>query len=514
VSTTTNGRSWRLALAITIAAGVIRLIVAALTPLFPDETYYWEWSRHLAPGYFDHPPAIALLVRAGTIVAGNTALGVRLGSVLASLGGALILLACARRVAGDRAALNTAAVFAIMPLAAAGLVLATPDGPLLAAASATLFALLRVMETTPRSRESLLWWCVTGVLLGLSFDSKYMGVLIPLGVFIAFVTRRALRTRLAEPGPYLATAIAAIVFSPVIIWNARHGWASFAFQLQHGFSGGLSAAVNHELEFIGGQLGLASPILFVLCAIVLMRTLRAQADANVASVERNAMLAIMSITVFAFFMYSATRRRVEPNWPAIGYLPAVILLSASEGGRTWRRWLAAGISVAGVISLVAYVNAFTPILPVRAARDPVARAAGWDSLGSAMAFSIAAARVDIAHGSDHWVAADNYQTASELAFHLPGNPETFSLNLSGRPNQYDFWPSFPDRAKPGDVLWIALDEDPRPATIDSLVPHFASVERMGLVVLARNGGVIKHMRIWRLDAWRGTWPRRQLRSPP
>jgi hypothetical protein len=23
----------------------------------PDETYYWEWSQWLAPGYYDHPPA-------------------------------------------------------------------------------------------------------------------------------------------------------------------------------------------------------------------------------------------------------------------------------------------------------------------------------------------------------------------------------------------------------------------------------------------------------------------------
>jgi hypothetical protein len=131
-----------------------------------------------------------------------------------------------------------------------------------------------------------------------------------------------------------------------------------------------------------------------------------------------------------------------------------------------------------------------------------------------MASAIAEARVDIARGHDHWVAADNYQAASELAFHLPENPQTFSINLTGRPNQYDLWPSFPDRARPGDVLWLALDEGVRPPLIDSLAPHFATVRRDTLVRLARNGDVIKHMRIWRLAAWRGTWPGPQLRSPP
>src|SRR4051812_31404222 len=136
-------RKLNVAVAVTLGAGLVRLLVAGLTPLFPDETYYWVWSKHLAPGYFDHPPMIALLVRLGTSIAGDTALGVRLACVLASVAGALIVVATARRLAGDAAATIAAIVFAVMPLAAAGLVLATPDGPLLATASATVYALVR-----------------------------------------------------------------------------------------------------------------------------------------------------------------------------------------------------------------------------------------------------------------------------------------------------------------------------------------------------------------------------------
>ena len=53
------------ALAVVAGAAILRLVMAAFIPLIPDEVYYWEWSRHLAGGYFDHPPAIAWLVRAG-----------------------------------------------------------------------------------------------------------------------------------------------------------------------------------------------------------------------------------------------------------------------------------------------------------------------------------------------------------------------------------------------------------------------------------------------------------------
>jgi len=54
---------WSRALYIVTIAAIIRLVFAALIPIFPDEAYYWDWSRHLAAGYFDHPPMIALLIR-------------------------------------------------------------------------------------------------------------------------------------------------------------------------------------------------------------------------------------------------------------------------------------------------------------------------------------------------------------------------------------------------------------------------------------------------------------------
>lgn len=51
-------RDWRLALAWVFGALLLRLLLSVLVPLLPDETYYWEWSRRLAPGYFDHPRAL------------------------------------------------------------------------------------------------------------------------------------------------------------------------------------------------------------------------------------------------------------------------------------------------------------------------------------------------------------------------------------------------------------------------------------------------------------------------
>src|SRR6476660_10646909 len=68
-----------------LAMIALRLIAAAYTPITFDEAYYWMWSKSLAGGYYDHPPMVAAVIRLGTMIAGDTELGVRLVSVLLAL---------------------------------------------------------------------------------------------------------------------------------------------------------------------------------------------------------------------------------------------------------------------------------------------------------------------------------------------------------------------------------------------------------------------------------------------
>src|SRR5262249_54474154 len=144
-----------------------RLCLAALMPVFPDETYYWEWSRHLAAGYFDHPPAIAVAIRLGTSLLGlvgleHTSFAVRFAPVVIGSIGILAVVETSRRIAGGRASLLAAIVLSAMPLAATGLVLATPDAPLLAATAFVLLCVVRAVQSDARSRDALVWWIAAG----------------------------------------------------------------------------------------------------------------------------------------------------------------------------------------------------------------------------------------------------------------------------------------------------------------------------------------------------------------
>lgn len=497
---TSERAAWFAALGVVAFTTVLRIIVGARLPLLPDETYYWDWSRHLAFGYFDHPPMIAWMIALGTDLLGVNALGVRIMMILAGTVAILGMVLIARRIGGAHTAAETAIVICVMPLAAAGLVLATNDSLLLACVTMGLYYIIRAIQSERRTRESFVAWCCAGVALGLAFSSKYTSILLPAGVVIAFASHRKLWPRFAEWGPYAACLIATVIFLPVLMWNARHGWISMAYQVEHGLGEAitLAGAWRHEGDLLGGQAGLATPILFVMIVIAVVKSLRPSLG------PEKWLLGIVSTLFFAFFVYSALKKRVEPNWPAPMYIGGVVLAAAYKWSETSKRWRAAGIALAGVLSLAVYLHALQPIVPVPPRKDPVARAFGWSEIANATA---AAAKAPMPYGTRAYLSADRYQEASEIAFWLPDHPETFALNLGGRRNQYDLWPRFIDRAHIGDRLVVALDEtDGVHETIVALTPHFSSILRGELIEMHRGSDVIGQRRIYTLDGWRGTWP--------
>ena len=490
-------RAW-LVLAIAI---VVRLAVAALVPLAPDETYYWEWSRHLAAGYLDHPPAVALFVRAGTLVLGARPLGVRLGCVVAGALASAVLVRLSGALGGDRATSRAAARIACMPLAQIGLALATPDAPLLLFWALALTALVAAMrsESAPRA---LLAWAVTGLAVGCALETKYTGVLLALGIIVALVARRSLRSTFEAPGPSVALALAVLVFAPNILWNAQHGWASFDYQLTHGLSVHRGSPLLHELRMLGAQIGLVTPLLLAMLAAAVYEALRVRNDPL-----RTAFAIIASVT-WLFFACTALRAAVEPSWQAPAYLSALVL-AASWRLRRSHVFFRAAVALAAMMTLVFYAHAIVPFLPVNPALDATGAGFGWDTLAA----HVNAVRADAPRSASTWVGGERYQEASELAFHLADHPVTFAIDVQGRPNQYDLWPSFAARARIGDRLVLVLglftraDDDP---VIAALAPHFERVSLREIVALRRGSTVRARRRIWVLDGWRGSWPEAEL----
>ena len=393
---TVEHRAWRKAFAWILAASATRLTIAWLVPLLPDETYYWEWTRHLSAGYFDHPPGVALLIKAGVLIFGDTAAGVRIGPAATALAthGAAVLLAwslAGRQQSGAEASERAAMLVAVLPIAAVGLVPATPDAALFACATLALFAIERALAAPIRTTAATCWWIGAGVALGAALVAKYMAILLPAGLVLACLAHPPLRARFREPGPYIAATIAALFFMPVLIWNRNNDWVSFRFQLGHGFGAATRGTpISRELELLGGQLGLATPVLFALLAAAVWVALRDgwrnrhQSSATDIATRRFA-LASASAVPLLFFAVSAWRRTVEANWPALMYPGALALLASSNAHWARGKWWRSGLTLAATLLAVVLLQAWRPLLPIPARNDPFGRAHGWQQLASAVA---------------------------------------------------------------------------------------------------------------------------------
>ena len=385
-----------------LAVTGLRLAVAARAPLSADEAYYRVWSTALAGGYLDHPPMVALWIRLGTSVAGDTALGVRLlGPVSALLGSLLLMRAAADfwPTAGRRAGIAAACLLNATLVLNVGSVIMTPDTPLLFFWTMALACLGRLVRTGRGA-----WWLGVGAASGLALDSKYTAFLLGAAVLAWLVSVPPARHWLWRWQLWAGGLVAALLFAPVLAWNAAHGWASFL--KQGGRTGDFQPwrAAQFLAELVAGQIGLATPLVAVLLAVGVARLLRR----GLRGQPGPALLAWATLLPAAVFVVHALGDRVQANWPAVIYPGAV--LAACAGARYWRSASALGAACAAAV----YLQAAAPVLALPRAIDfTLIRLAGWSDLaGQVFAAQLASgARI---------VVADEYGLASELAWHMRG----------------------------------------------------------------------------------------------
>src|SRR5438132_4363022 len=398
--------------AVTILALVaLRLVAAAWTPLTFDEAYYWMWSKHLASGYYDHPPMVALVIRLGTMIAGDTELGVRLVSILLALPMSwAVYRAAAILFGGMRLAATATILLNVTLMAAIGTMIVTPDAPLLVASCFVLFALAKVLETGWGA-----WWLAVGAAVGGALLSKYTAFFFGPAIVIWLVSVPKLRGWLLSLWLYLGGLVALAIFAPVILWNADHQWVSFIKQIGRARIEDFHPAFIAEL--VPTQVAFATPLVFILGAMGLHALMWRNAGAMAARVLVNAMF----WTIVAYFVWHSLHARVEANWFAPVY-PAFVMAAAVGAHLVeWaprerrvadfcRRWAAPG----GIVMFaLLVVQANTGVLSGYR-RDATVRSVGIGWREAADEIEAVRARV----GATCVLAAD-YGTTAWLAFYLP-----------------------------------------------------------------------------------------------
>ncbi|CAK8723310.1 4-amino-4-deoxy-L-arabinose transferase [Candidatus Electronema aureum] len=402
----------------------VRLLISGHFLLSPDETNYWQWSRYLDLGYYDHPPMIAWTIWLTTTLFGQNEFAVRLPTVLGMSIASFYLYLLAARWFSWRTALHTAVVSQSLLLLNGAALIATPDGLLLPCWAAACYHAAVAAE-----EDKLRHWLLTGLCFGLGLLSKYTMLLFLPSLFCALIFTGAYRTRLLSWKPWLGLLLGLSLFTPVVIWNSHHNWVTFRHVLFQGGANNTALFTTEYLaEFFGSQAGLLSPLIFLFILAAWVQGWRSSLPQ-----ERTRFLIWMSLPGFVVFSLLALHVRIYGNWPAPAYLTGLLLAAALYAKQ---RWWNVGVGVAMVMSAAVMLQLWYPVLPIPVQWDRTAHETkGWDKMAQAVDQELRRMK----RPDKTFVFGLRYQFASELAFYMQGQPRTVSINRWSRPNVYDFW---------------------------------------------------------------------------
>jgi hypothetical protein len=278
---------------------VLALVQSASTELIADEAYYWVYSKFPAWGYFDHPPMIAVLIKAGYGIFHNE-LGVRLVCALLSTFTILITESLAER---KNPFLFYTVVLSIAALQVAGF-FAVPDTPLLFFTALFFYTYRSFIRNVNWQNAFLL--AISIILL---FYTKYHGLLI---VFFAVLSNIKLLGRWQF---WFAGLLVLLFYSPHLYWQWQHDWISFRYHL---FESNVNTYhFSHTTDYLLGQLLVAGPIagIILLPAAFLYKTKSPPERA----------LKFVLIGIYSTFLLSSFRGKVEPNWTLPALVPMIVL---------------------------------------------------------------------------------------------------------------------------------------------------------------------------------------------
>jgi 4-amino-4-deoxy-L-arabinose transferase-like glycosyltransferase len=432
---------------------------------------------------------VAWFVTVGTAIAGDTELGVRLLGPLTVFATTLFLMGTVRDLGGGRRAMVLAGMFSELTVGAQALgVVMTPDTPLLFFTALTLRLLAAIAAGGPS------WlWLAAGVAGGGALLSKYTAVLIGLGIVIWVLAIPARRRQLATIWPWAGAVLALIVFSPVLVWNARNDWLSF-------FKQGGRTAVSFEpslstfSDFLGSQAGLATPLIAIAIAIGLI------AMAKQAITKRNeaaVLLAALGLPFLAYLTFYAVGADVEGNWTLViappGIAAAAMTLSAGWESGFVRRFAIVAVALGAVASAALLLYVVIPFDHSLGRLDMTHRLYGQRALAADVA---AVARRE----GLRTIVTDNYATNAMLAFYLPRDLAVIQIL---DPDRYRGW-VLPETATgdlaQGEVLGVAIDG--REALTLYAFDNWREVTR---VERRHRGTAVERFILYRLSGFKGDY---------
>ncbi len=363
---------------------MVRVAVLFASPLelYPDEAQYWLWSRHLAFGYFSKPPLIAWLIRATTMIGGQSEAWVRLSAPILHGLAAVFMALAGRRLYGGWVGFLAAAIYSLCPGVQLSCAVIATDAPLMLGLSLSLWAYAAWWTARDR-REAKAAALGLGLALGLAFLAKYAALYVVGGIIAHAVFSRTARGRWRLTDALLAVMAFLVVAAPNIVWNAMHHFQTIAHTAA---DANLNEANLNEggrpsrwfdprggLGYVAGQFGVFGPIPFAVFAGGALLLWRRKA-----LLPEDGLLLALALPALLIVLVEAIISRANANWAGAAYSPAAILVAAMLV--RWKAWRVLGAAlISQAVMAAIFLTVFAaPALADRAGfSNSFKRARGW-----------------------------------------------------------------------------------------------------------------------------------------
>ncbi|MEM8960726.1 MAG: glycosyltransferase family 39 protein [Acidobacteriota bacterium] len=492
-------------------------LAVARFDLAADEAQYWDWSRHLDWAYYSKPPLIGWLNAVGRWLFGVETAVVRGGAWVLAVISTVASGLCAHALFRDRRiTLLTMLILTIMPLSAVGSMLMTTDIPLIACWALWMWLVAKALFSgPPPTAESIpdagrrRAWLWSGVVLGIGLLGKYAMAYHVLTLVLFFAVAAEHRRWLRFWQPWASVVIGFVLFSPVLWWNASQGWVGARHVAeQAGATKGFQLTLRWLGEFIGAQIGLVSPVLFVVMMMAMVRLIGDLRRGRSRDLRPQIFL-VATMTPIVLIVAKSLQDKVQANWAATGWLGGGLLAAwylvkrwdEATDTRARGRVRCLGVWALGtavVLSMLAFnLQVVQQIFDLPPGRDPAKKVIGWRTLGQETSRRL----LRMPNPDETFIFTPRYQLASALAFYTEGQPRTININLGRRMNQYDLWEGVEGKTGWDAIYVVETSRDELPTWLADDFAHHLPPETVDLV---HAGTVYRTMTLWRLYGFDGT----------
>jgi Dolichyl-phosphate-mannose-protein mannosyltransferase len=316
-----------------------------------DELYFLVAGRHLAWGYPDQPPLVPLVARLVGDLAPGSVTALRLPSAVVAAAIAPLTAALAREFGGERHAqlLAAGSIGVSSVLIGAGHTLNTTTFDLLAWVLIVLFVTVIL-----RGGDERLWFAV-GLVAGAGLlDSDLVAFL--LAALLGGIAIAGPRHTFRSPWLWAGGMVAAAMWAPYLVWQARHGWPELT--VSRGIANGASGSSTPRWLFLPEQLAVISVFLAPVWIAGLVRLFRAAELRFARAIGwAYALLAVVFVIAGGKAYYLLG---IYPPLLAAGAQPT---LNWTRRGR--RRLRRVSLALSLVLSAVIAVAVALPVTPIR-----------------------------------------------------------------------------------------------------------------------------------------------------